>query len=178
MAIQHRRGPYSQFDPTRLMPGELAVVLTGDPATPDGRALYLCFAAGVVKRMATYDDLYAQIEAIEGEIAGDLTTIVEVAAQDALDAAAEASSLADRVGYLEAVALDFSPLEMRVAALEECCGEVRESIAGLAFSMAAASGSWQYGFGTAFAPTAAACAVSGTTATTQGTVSGTTLTLD
>lgn len=178
MAIQMRRGEYSKFDAESMLPGEWAVVLSGDSSAIDGRALYICFAAGVAKRMATYDDLYAQVEAIEGEITGDLTTIVEVAAQDALDAAAEASSLADRVGYLEAVALDFSPIEMRVAALEECCGEVRESVAGLAFSMAAASGSWQYGFGTAFAPTAAACAVSGTTATTQGTVSGTTLTLD
>lgn len=178
MAIQHRRGPYSQFDPTRLMPGEWAVVLSGDPATLDGRAAYLCFAAGVVRRMATYDDLYTQIEAIEGEIVGELTTIVEVAAQDARDATAEASSLADRVGYIESVALDFAPLEMRVAALEECCGEVRESVSALASSMAVASGSWQYGFGTAFAPTAAACVVSGTTATIQGTVSGTTFVLN
>lgn len=177
MAIQHRRGQYSQFDPTRLMPGECAVVLSGDPATIDGRAAYLCFAAGVVKRMATYDDLYSQIEGIEGEITTDLTTIVEVAAQEALDAAAEASSLADRVGYLESVALDFNPLAMRVAALEACCAEARDTMAALAFSLAGVSGRWQYGFGAAYAPTAEACAVAGATATTQGTVGGTTLTL-
>lgn len=178
MAIQIRRGPHNQFDPTRLMPGELAAVLAGDPATVDGRALYACFAAGAVKRMATYDDLYAQVKDIEGDITTDLRTIAEVAAQAALDAAAEASGLGDRVGYLEAVALDFAPLCMRVAALEECCAEVRASVDAMAFSLAGISGHWQYGFGAAFAPTAAACAVSGTTATTQGTVSGTTLALD
>lgn len=178
MAIQHRRGQYSQFDPTRLMPGEWAIVLSGDPSTLDGRAAYLCFAAGVVKRMATYDDLYHQIEDIEDEITADLTTIVDVAAQEARDAAADASSLADRVGYVESVALDFAPLEMRVAALEECCGGVRDTLAALAFTVAGLSGSWQYCLGTAIAPTAEACTVSGTTATVDGTVSGTTLTLN
>lgn len=177
MAIQHRRGQYGQFDPTRLMPGEWAVVTSGDPSTTDGRAVYICFAAGVTKRMATYDDLYRQIAGIEGEITADLTSIVEVAAQEARDATVEAARYGDRIGYLESVALDFEPLEARVAALEACCAEARDTMAALAFSLAGVSGRWQYGFGAAYAPTAEACAVAGATATTQGTVSGTTLTL-
>ena len=45
MAIQHRRGIYSRFDPSRLVAGEWAVVLSGDPDAKDGKAAYGCFAA-------------------------------------------------------------------------------------------------------------------------------------
>ncbi len=178
MAIQARRGPYSQFDATRLLPGEFAVVLSGDGSAQDGRSVYMCFSAGVVKRMAAYDDLYHQIEGIEGEITEDLTEIVEVAAQAAYDAAADVTSYGDRIGYLESLSLDYTRFEGEVAELRECCAEVHASMAGLAFSIAALSGNWQYSFGTAYAPTAEACSVTGQTATTQGTVSGETLTLD
>lgn len=57
MAIQHRRGIYDKFDPTRLVAGEWAIVLSGDPVAEDGMAAYICFAAGVVKRVATYEDM-------------------------------------------------------------------------------------------------------------------------
>lgn len=57
MAIQVRRGIFDKFDKTRLLPGEYAVVLSGDPAAKDGRAVYVCFAAGAVKRLSTYEDM-------------------------------------------------------------------------------------------------------------------------
>ena len=57
MAIQHRRGFYRNFDPTRLVAGEWAVVLNDDPSAADGRAAYVCFGAGLVKRVATYEDM-------------------------------------------------------------------------------------------------------------------------
>lgn len=61
MAIQVRRGSYSQFDPTRLLPGELAVVTADDPNTTDGRAAYVCLAAGDVRRIVTADELAAAL---------------------------------------------------------------------------------------------------------------------
>lgn len=57
MAIQHRRGIFDKFDKTRLVPGEYAIVLSGDEFARDGKAVYICFAAGDVKRMATYEDM-------------------------------------------------------------------------------------------------------------------------
>ena len=57
MAIQMRRGAKTKFDPTKMLPGEWAIVQSGDPDTKDGRAAYMAFASGVVKRMASYDDL-------------------------------------------------------------------------------------------------------------------------
>lgn len=68
MAIKNRRGPYNKFDPTKLLPGEWAVVLTGDPNASDGLACYMCFGAGVVKRMATYEDMVDNIAASSGEV--------------------------------------------------------------------------------------------------------------
>jgi hypothetical protein len=61
MAIQMRRGPYNQFDPTRLLPGEVAVVTSGDPNTTDGKAAYICLAAGDVRRIVTADELAAAL---------------------------------------------------------------------------------------------------------------------
>ena len=57
MAIQMRRGEYSKFDAESMLPGEWAVVLSGDSSAIDGKAVYICTSAGVTKRMATIDDL-------------------------------------------------------------------------------------------------------------------------
>ena len=57
MAIQNRRGAYTNFDPTKLKPGEFAVVQSGDPDGNQGYAIYMCFSSGVVKRMIAAEDL-------------------------------------------------------------------------------------------------------------------------
>lgn len=57
MAIQMRRGKYELLDPSKLMPGEWAVVLESDPNGTGGRSLYMCFSPGVVKRIATVEDM-------------------------------------------------------------------------------------------------------------------------
>lgn len=65
MAIQNRRGVYSDFDPTKLLPGEYAVVQNGDPDGAGGYALYLCYKSGVVKRLVSADDLNDAIAAFD-----------------------------------------------------------------------------------------------------------------
>lgn len=45
MAIQHRRGVDSDFDPSKMLPGEIAVTTDGT------RKVYVCFAAGDVKEI-------------------------------------------------------------------------------------------------------------------------------
>lgn len=67
MAIQHRRGIYDRFDPTRLVAGEWAVVLSNDPNARDGMAAYICFAAGTVKRVATFEDMQDNFLSIRDE---------------------------------------------------------------------------------------------------------------
>lgn len=56
MAIQMRRGAYSDFDPTKMIAGEWAIVTSGDPTTVTGRAIYHCFVAGQVEKIASYTD--------------------------------------------------------------------------------------------------------------------------
>lgn len=51
MAIQMRRGEYDDFDASKMLAGELAVVVSGDPET-EGGALYVATAAGSATRVA------------------------------------------------------------------------------------------------------------------------------
>ena len=53
MAIQMRRGAYAEFDPLKMLPGEWAVSIDNEPQK---QMVYMCFAPGVVKRMATLED--------------------------------------------------------------------------------------------------------------------------
>lgn len=61
MAIIHRLGEYKDFYPSKMRPAELAVVQSGDPHAVNGRSVYMCFVAGVVKQLATYEDMEKQI---------------------------------------------------------------------------------------------------------------------
>lgn len=73
MAIQTRRGIYDDFDPAKMLPGELATVTSGDPGANDGRSVYACFAAGDVKRMATYEDMQENISQATQDIQEEFT---------------------------------------------------------------------------------------------------------
>ena len=59
MAIQVRRGVKDDFDPTKMLPGEWAVSIDTDT---NNQIVWMCFKAGVVKRMGTYEDFKAQIK--------------------------------------------------------------------------------------------------------------------
>lgn len=65
MAIQMRRGLREDFDPEKMLPGEWAVSI--DPQT-ENQIVWMCFAAGVVKRMGTYEDFLVQIQEISDDI--------------------------------------------------------------------------------------------------------------
>lgn len=80
MAIQNRRGDYNDFDPQKLVPGEWAVVLSGDPNSVRGKAVYMAFDIGDVERMATYEDMQENIESattdIQAQFADELTQTI------------------------------------------------------------------------------------------------------
>ena len=78
MAIQMRRGAYKNFDPLKMLPAEWAIVMSGDPVVSDGKSAWICFTAGVVKRMATYDDMV--------QIFGDMTEDAIKAIEERVDA--------------------------------------------------------------------------------------------
>ena len=58
MAIRMRRGQKADFDPTKMLPGEWAVAIDSNT---DNQIVWMCFAAGVVKRMGTYEDFKVMI---------------------------------------------------------------------------------------------------------------------
>ena len=88
MAIQMRRGNYGKFDPTKLLPGEYAVVQGDDPSARDGRSVYMAFAAGVVKRLATYEDMVENVSSALVDAIGDAAERLTERAE-AINAAAE-----------------------------------------------------------------------------------------
>ena len=68
MAIQMRRGAYSDLDPSKFVPGEVVIVLEGDPGIyvpvvdedyieGDGTGVYVCTETGTVKRLVSQDEL-------------------------------------------------------------------------------------------------------------------------
>ena len=57
MAIQNRRGVYSDLDTTKLLAGEYAVVLSGDPSDEDGVGVYVGYGDGEAKRLALADEV-------------------------------------------------------------------------------------------------------------------------
>lgn len=94
MAIQERRGNYSDFDPEKMVPGEWATVLSGDPNASDGKSIYHCFSAGNVKRMATYEDMEDNINRATDNIKNEFLEGINNATQSASAAAAYANRAA------------------------------------------------------------------------------------
>lgn len=99
MAIQSRRGAYGDFDPNKMLPGEWASVLKDDPKAQDGKSVYMCFAAGDVKRMATYEDMKDNIKEATGDVVQEVTEEyageIKAATKAANDAASAAESATD-----------------------------------------------------------------------------------
>lgn len=86
--IQHRRGDYNDFDPTRLDAGEVAVTQANDPNSPDGKAVYVAITNGNVKQLATVEDMESEVETAINAAAAEVVAEAEDAADRAETAAA------------------------------------------------------------------------------------------
>lgn len=71
MAIQMRKGLKADFDPTKMLPGEWAVSIDSDTSN---QIVWMCFAAGVVKRMGTYEDFKDMIREATKDIRDEYVT--------------------------------------------------------------------------------------------------------
>lgn len=175
MAIQMRRGAYVNFNPAKLMPGEWAVVVSGDSGAKDGKAAYICFAAGDVKRVATYEDMVDNVhDAVDqnnGTIIKQITDAANKASQQASSAASRADAAANQALQIaNSVALG-SAGSSDMAALKQQNAQLFQRLANL-------SGEFIYSDGTVYCPSSKATA-SGDTITfaSSCTASGATLTL-
>lgn len=92
MAIQSRRGLRADFDSTKMLPGEWAVSI--DSVTTD-QIIWMCFAPGVVKRIATYEDMIPTIDAaVESATATATQKAAEATAAQSAAAASEQNAAA------------------------------------------------------------------------------------
>jgi len=98
MAIQLRRGNYTNFDPSKMRPGEVAVVQTGDPNTRSGKAMYIAPTSNEVKRVAFVDDVEEIVYNVTDDIAEEINDQVaenvsaaQTAANNAANSAQKAS---------------------------------------------------------------------------------------
>lgn len=112
MAIQMRRGSWNQFDPTKMEPGEWAVILSDHPDTIDGMALYLCFAAGTVKQVGTIDETTNIIASFTEQIQEALSSVSD-ATEDAEDAAERAEAAIEAVGEITVLAVPLMAADTR-----------------------------------------------------------------
>ena len=115
MAIQNRRGDYSDFDPAKMVPGEFAVVQNGDPDGTDGEAVYIAFQAGKVKRLATHDEVLsynedAKLAAKDANAAKESVAQAAILADNAKQViAAKEKELAGKVDYVSMMLFSTSP---------------------------------------------------------------------
>ena len=100
MAIQMRRDIYAKFNPNGLYPGEWAVALSGDPNTPDGKAVYICLAAGDVRRISTVEEITAYVDNLTeedfNEIRAELESFKQSTVAQVTDAKNQAQAAASQ----------------------------------------------------------------------------------
>lgn len=105
MALIMRRGAYEDFDPNKMLPAEWAIILSGDPVVTDGKSAFICFAAGDVKRIATYSDMVQQFDSMLEDTIVDLTDGVNMATANA-NSATEYANRAGNTAYEQAQAAE------------------------------------------------------------------------
>lgn len=103
MAIQCRRGIWENFTPWKLLSGEFAVVLSGDPNASSGRSVYICFEPGIVKRITTYEDFELELESATADVQAAFTAEIQAAISNAI-AATNAANAAQQAAETAALA--------------------------------------------------------------------------
>lgn len=122
MAITIRKGPYDKFDAQKLQAGEMAMVTEGDPHTSDGRAVYVCFSPGDVKRMATYEDMVENVDASCKEV---IDRHIDKKTGAALEACKEAAKAAQDAA--KGTILAKSDAELATANAQNAAGVANEA---------------------------------------------------
>lgn len=100
MAIQHRRGQFVNFDPSRLVPGEWAVVLEGDNNAGDGQTVYICFSPGRVKRVAFIEDVAQIVANLTEQIYSEFKDRIDKALGELSQATADANQKVEELASI------------------------------------------------------------------------------
>lgn len=148
MAIQMRRGAYGDLDPTKAVNAEVLVVTSDDPIATDGKAVYVAFAPGSVKRYVSREELesYYGNQASEAvntcrEYAESAEASAEAAAQIEDYARQAAEDVAEIEGYAETVGRVAEAAESKIAEIREAKTAAQTAASNASTSASNASGS-------------------------------------
>lgn len=148
MAIQMRRGAYGDLDPTKAVNAEILVVTSNDPIATDGKAVYVAFAPGSVKRYVSREELesYYGNQASEAvntcrEYAESAEASAEAAAQIGDYARQAAEDVAEIEGYAETVGRVAEAAESDIAEIREAKTAAQTAASNASTSASNASGS-------------------------------------
>ena len=148
MAIQMRRGAYGDLDPTKAVNAEVLVVTSNDPIATDGKAVYVAFAPGSVKRYVSREELesYYGNQASEAvnicrEYAESAEASAEAAAQIGDYARQAAEDVAEIEGYAETVGRVAEAAESEIAEIREAKTAAQTAASNASTSASNASGS-------------------------------------
>jgi len=148
MAIQMRRGAYGDLDPTKAVNAEILVVTGDDPIATDGKAVYVAFAPGSVKRYVSREELesYYGNQASEAvntcrEYAESAEASAEAAAQIGDYARQAAEDVAEIEGYAETVGRVAEAAESEIAEIREAKTAAQTAASNASTSASNASGS-------------------------------------
>ena len=143
MAIQVRRGLKKEFDPYKMLPGEWAVSID---AQTQNQMVWMCFAAGVVKRMGTYEDFKEQISEIAGDIIAQYTGEFDKIEQTIKQIAETTQEKADYVIQItgDITKVYFPQIQKYVEQAEKSANDAKESVLN-ASDFATEAESWAHG---------------------------------
>ncbi len=100
MAIQMRHGKESDFLPAKMVPGEMAV-------TTDTKKIFVTFAPGDCKRMATYEDMEADLAVVQQQVeeVSEKATEAQNSANAAQEQATQAKDYAEQAKAVSGVGI-------------------------------------------------------------------------
>ena len=108
--VQHRRDTYSNYAASKIKPGEIIMITSGDPDSSSGKSVRACIAAGDVVRLATQDELSTYDQAAQ--------TAAEAAAQSKADAATIKEQIDAEVSSAQTAAQNAAAAQTEVTQLK------------------------------------------------------------
>lgn len=121
--IKVRRGPYTDFDKTKMNAGEPAVTTSGDPNALDGKGVYMGVGPGQVKQVAMIEDIQDTLNNAADEAVDEATQQAEAEADRAEDAATQLASTVTQVANNTA---GISELNERLGNVEDESSDLKE----------------------------------------------------
>lgn len=118
--IKVRRGPYTDFDKTKMNAGEPAITTSGDPNALDGKGVYMGVGPGQVKQVAMIEDIE---DILNNAVDGAVDEATQQAEAEADRAEAAATQLASTVTQVTTNTANIAQLNERLSHIDTAVEE-------------------------------------------------------